>query len=234
MIRLDEDGNGHPVRPRRGNHTPAGASPRRSFQPTISRRGKPIVASPRRLRYHSYERVKAAATDPRSGRCLYSDSPDGNGVDPNPEFKTATMSDYTVANVRALARVGQTPPNRISYPCRYPRRNRLRGCLVLVFLAETRLEGSRRNLSSVLAETRRGTAVTRRLTVFAETRSKGPHLRGCLVLVFLAETRSKDRGYPSINRLRRNPSPMLEGPRLDFGHCPSRNYSQLRRRNTRD
>ena len=110
----------------------------------------------------------------------------------------------------------------------------LRGCLVLVFLAETRLEGSRRNLSSVLAETRRGTAVTRRLTVFAETRSKGPHLRGCLVLVFLAETRSKDRGYPSINRLRRNPSPMLEGPRLDFGHCPSRNYSQLRRRNTRD
>ena len=215
------------MRPRRGNHTPAGASPRRSFQPTISRRGKPIVASPRRLRYHSYERVKAAATDPRSGRCLYSDSPDGNGVDPNPEFKTATMSDYTVANVRALARVGQTPPNRISYPCRYPRRNRLRGCLVLVFLAETRLEGSRRNLSSVLAETRRGTAVTRRLTVFAETRSKGPHLRGCLVLVFLAETRlegsrrnlssmlaethrgtdaPRDRGYPSINRLRRNPS----------------------------
>ena len=34
----------------------------------------------------------------------------------------------------------------------------------------------------------RGTEVTRRLTVFAETR------------------------------------PMLEGPRLDFGHCPSRNY----------
>ena len=42
------------------------------------------------------------------------------------------------------------------------------------------------------------TAVTRRLTAFAETR------------------------------------PMLEGPRLDSGHCPSRNYSQLRRRNTRD
>ena len=44
----------------------------------------------------------------------------------------------------------------------------------------------------------RETAVTRRLTVFAETR------------------------------------PMLEGPRLDLGHCPYRNYSQLRRRNTRD
>ena len=121
------------------------------------------------------------------------------------------MSDYTVANVRALARVGQTPPNRISYPCRYPRRNRLRGCLVLVFLAETRLEGSRRNLSSMLAETHRGTDAPR--------------------------DRRRNRGYPSINRRLTafaETRPMLEGPRLDSGHCPSRNYSQLRRRNTRD
>ena len=219
------------MRPRRGNHTPAGASPRRSFQPTISRRGKPVVASPRRLRYHSYERVKAAATDPRSGRCLYSDSPDGNGVDPNPEFKTATMSDYTVANVRALARVGQTPPNRISYPCRYPRRNLLSAVVSYSFYPS--INRLRRNPSSML-EGPSSAVVSYSFSSpkpvskdRAETCPRcspklieGPMLRETAVtrrLTVFAETR-----------------PMLEGPRLDLGHCPYRNYSQLRRRNTRD
>ena len=137
MIRLDEDGNGRREAPPRKSRTSlpvllTGLFNRRRFVGVDPSTFHPGISDNIR-----YERLKASPRDPRRGRCLYSGSQDGNGVDPNPEFKTATMSDNTVANVRALARVGQTPPNlhQLSVPIppkepsprlsrtRFPRRN---------------------------------------------------------------------------------------------------------------